>query len=90
MQTVLTYLTLLLTGMLLHAQDTNEVNMTGIETKYDTLEVKTSNIAPSQIALPECEDPNLGIKNEEIATFDIRLWPQHLFNFMRQILEKKQ
>ena len=38
MQTVLTYLTLLLTGMLLHAQsNTIEVNMTGFETNDGTV-----------------------------------------------------
>lgn len=73
MQTVLTYLTLLLTGMLLHAKDTNKVNMTGIEAKDGTMEVCISNIAPSPNVPQEREDPRLVIKNEEIATFDIRL-----------------
>lgn len=39
MHTVLTYLTLLLTGMLLQAQNTIEVNMTGFETNNGTLVV---------------------------------------------------
>lgn len=39
MQTVLTYLTLLLTGMLLHAQNTIDVNMTGFDTNDGTVMV---------------------------------------------------
>ena len=39
MQTVLTYLTLLLTGLLLHAQNTIEVNMTGFDSDDGTVVV---------------------------------------------------
>jgi Uncharacterized protein conserved in bacteria len=39
MQTVLTYLTLLLTGMILHAQNTIEVNMTGFDSNDGTVMV---------------------------------------------------
>jgi hypothetical protein len=59
--------------MLLNKQDTNEVNMTGFETKGATVEVRITNIVPSSNIPHEREDPRLVIKNEEIATFDIRL-----------------
>ena len=39
MQTVLTYLTLLLTGMILHAQNTIEVNMTGFDSDQGIVSV---------------------------------------------------
>ena len=39
MQIVLTYLTLLLAGMVLHAQNTIEVNMTGFDSNQGTVMV---------------------------------------------------
>jgi len=63
MQTVLTYLTLLLTGMLLHAQNTIEVNMSGFESNDGTVVVglydnKGSFLKTSHISL------NSKIKNK--------------------------
>jgi len=58
MQTVLTYLTLLLTGMLLHAQNTIEVNMTGFGSDHGTV----------MVGLYDTEDTFLGTPQKSFSS----------------------